>query len=255
MRGMLGEALDAVAVRALARLPATRRTWRRATVRIVQNEATLAALPPELRSATRVLNHATLIEVPTLRRRSPGRRFLSVGPLERRKGVALAIRALASAPEDIGLVIVGNGPRRLALERLAARLGLAHRVDFLGQVSREEVFRLCESAAGAVFTGLREEGGLALAEAMLLGLPVIVLAHGGARTIAAQALDASRVALIAPASARLVARHIGEAMGRMCEYSTQQTSPNIDGGASLRLLYGAVEEALAQKRARTASFS
>jgi glycosyltransferase involved in cell wall biosynthesis len=152
-------------------------------------------------------------------------------------------------------MIVGNGPRRLALERLAARLGLAHRVDFLGQVSREEVFRLCESAAGAVFTGLREEGGLALAEAMLLGLPVIVLAHGGARTIAAQALDPSRVALIAPASARLVARHIGEAMGRMCEYSTQQTGPNIDGGGSLRLLYGAVEEALAQKRDRTASFS
>ena len=46
---------------------------------------------------------------------------------------------------------------------------------------------------------MREEGGLALAEAMLSGAPVIVLAHGGARTIAERALDPSRVTLIEPA--------------------------------------------------------
>ncbi len=112
LRGFVGEVLDAVSIATMSRLPATRRTWRRASIRIVQNEATLAALPAALRPTTRVLNHATLVEVPALARRRPTRRILSIGPLDSRKGVALAIRGLVHAAADVRLVIVGDGPRR-----------------------------------------------------------------------------------------------------------------------------------------------
>jgi glycosyltransferase involved in cell wall biosynthesis len=249
-RGLLGEVLDAVAIRAFACLPATRRTWHRATVRIVQNEATLASLPATLRTGTRVLNHATLVHVPPVKRRAQGRQFLSVGPLEPRKGVALAIRSLAYSADDVRLVIVGDGPQRRALERLAHRLGVGHRVEFSGRVDRERVFQLGAGAAGAVFTGLREEGGVALAEAMLCGVPVVVLAHGGAGTIAAGALDPSRVALIAPGPLPGVARHIGEAMTRFCDSDSSETRPNLDVAGSLQCLHAAVGEALARRPAR-----
>jgi glycosyltransferase involved in cell wall biosynthesis len=244
-RGLAGELLDAVAIRVLARLPVTRRTWREATVRIVQNEATLAFLPPDLRAGTRLMNHAPLVELPPPWPRSPRRRILAVGALDARKGVALAIRALAHTPDDVELVVAGDGPRRAALESLARRLGVSQRVRFLGQVGRTDVFRLWETAAAAIFTGLREEGGLALAEAMMFGTPVVVLSHGGARTLAASAMDPSRVALIAPGPVEGVARGLGEAMTRFCDAASADHRPNLDPSRSHACLHAAVQEALA----------
>ena len=64
--------------------------------------------------------------------RSP-RRVLSVGRLVRQKRFDLLIRAFsrAAGPHDT-LVIVGDGPRRAALQRLIDRLGLAGRVRLAG---------------------------------------------------------------------------------------------------------------------------
>jgi glycosyltransferase involved in cell wall biosynthesis/GT2 family glycosyltransferase len=54
-----------------------------------------------------------------------------VGRLETHKGVDVLLRAVA-ARDDWNLDIVGDGPQRAALERLAADLGIADRVRFLG---------------------------------------------------------------------------------------------------------------------------
>jgi glycosyltransferase involved in cell wall biosynthesis len=244
VRGLVGEMLDAVATSVLTRLPATRRTWRRATVRIVQNDATLAALPAALQPTTRVLNHATLIEVPPLARRRPTRRILSIGLLESRKGVALAIHGMTHAAPDVRLVIVGDGPQRKSLESLVRRLGLDQRVEFLGRVARADVFQLLEEAAGVVFTGLREEGGLALAEAMYCGVPIIVLAHGGATTLAAASLDPSRVVLVPPGTIRASAVAIGAAMTRLCDELHTERTAMLDASGSLASLQAAVASAL-----------
>lgn len=245
LRGILGELLDLIAVRTLARLPMTRRTWTAATIRLVQNEATLHRLPGRLDSSTYVLNHAPFLEVQQLKRR-PGRsEVLSLGVLDSRKGVSLAIRGLVHTPETVRLIVLGDGPRRRSLEALARRLNVANRVEFRGWVKRNEVFRLLEEAAATVFVGLREEGGIALAEALMCGIPVIVLAHGGARTVAADALDQSRVALIAPDRPAVVARQVGEAMTRFCRLSCADARPNLDPDRSLALLEAVCRKALA----------
>jgi glycosyltransferase involved in cell wall biosynthesis len=119
---------------------------------------------------------------------------------------------LVHAAGTVRLVIVGDGPERPRLEALARRYRVAERVEFKGWVPHREVFRYFSTCAAAVFLGLREEGGIALAEAMLLGTPVIVLANGGARTIARAATDATRVVLLEPKSAKAVSRQLGEAM-------------------------------------------
>lgn len=55
-------------------------------------------------------------------------------------GLDRAIRFLAQAPrDDLHLFIVGDGPARIGLERLADELGVADRVAFAGVVQREEM--------------------------------------------------------------------------------------------------------------------
>jgi glycosyltransferase involved in cell wall biosynthesis len=244
-RGIIGELLDLTAVRMLARLPATRRTWRNATVRVVQNQETLARLPKELQSSTRILNHAFFADTREARRSQPTAGILFIGSLAPRKGARLAVHALAYACEDVHLEVIGDGPERMKLGRLARRLRVARRVRFAGQLRREEVLRKLEGASAVVFTGLREEGGIALAEAMRAGVPVIVLAHGGARTIAESAVDPSRVALIEPQNVSVMARRIGEAMTRFTRPLPFATGGTLDVAAALQALRKAFEAALA----------
>jgi glycosyltransferase involved in cell wall biosynthesis len=248
-RGILGELLDLVAVRSLARLPATRATWRSATARVIQNEATLQRLPRQLPGTTCVLNHALFTEVPQMPPTECEPYVVSIGALASRKGVRLAVLALAKAPQDVRLVVLGDGSERGPLERLARRLGVAHRVDFRGWVSRVEAIQVLARASAAVFTGLREEGGIALAEAMLCGVPVIVLANGGARTIASATTDCSRVALIEPSSLEATIEQFAAAMTRFVRDPSRRKTPTLDQAAARSELRAIFEQALGQPEA------
>jgi glycosyltransferase involved in cell wall biosynthesis len=200
-------------------------------------------LPVDVRRRALVLNHALLTEIPKIPVASRGRYCLFVGALEARKGARLALHALTHANPGVELRIVGDGPERPALESLALRLGISARVRFLGSAPRAEVLRLVGEAAAVVFTGLREEGGLALAEAMLMGAPVIVLAHGGAGHIARSATDPSRVALVSPDNRDRTARSIGAAMTRFYETVPLRSDSTLDVSAARRKLTAAVEAA------------
>jgi glycosyltransferase involved in cell wall biosynthesis len=184
------------------------------------------------------------IEIPQVAAKERKSYILYVSPLEARKGPRLAIRALAYTAEDVRLVVAGDGPERRPLERLARRLGVAHRVDFLGRIARAEVIDLLSEAAAVVFTGLREEGGVALAEAMLTGAPVIVLANGGARTVAASSTDPARVVLIPPGGVAETARRIGQAMNRLSRNPATASGSLIDQQRARQVLGVVVGEAL-----------
>ena len=243
-RGVPGEVLDRVAVRTMSWLPATRRTWRKATERLVQNDATLARLPRGLRSSTRVLNHALFIEARRPAVGDPMAYCVWIGALEPRKGPRLAIHALAHAADGVRLVMIGDGPERRSLERLARRLGVRDRLEFRGRVSRERAMEELSAAAAAVFTGLREEGGIALAEAMLCGVPVIVLANGGAATIARAATDPSRVALIQPGALSVTAHRLGAAMTQFVRVPELRRDPLLDQAAARLELRAAFRSAI-----------
>jgi len=109
---------------------------------------------------------------------SPGApfRFAMVGRLDTRKGVDLAIQALARVPEA-HLDIVGDGDQREALAALAERLGVPRRVTFHGFVSDP---RPILAKADACLSSSRTEGlGIALLEAMASGVAVVALPTGG----------------------------------------------------------------------------
>ncbi len=243
-RGVLTELWDMAAVWAASWMPSTQRTWREVTVRIVQNEETLARLPAFLRKETMVLNHVMLLDMPQVERKSGVEGILYVSPLESRKGARLAIRALAYTPEDVRLTVVGDGPERGRLGQLARHLGIDRRVTFLGQLPRQQVFDLLSKATAAVFTGLREEGGVALAEAMLSGIPVIVLANGGAATIARSATNPERIALIEPGTVTGTARRMAEAMVRFIREPPTSTRRTLDQTVARQILRQAFERAI-----------
>ena len=95
------------------------------------------------------------------------------------KRVDLLLRAVAATEgTDVRALIVGDGPDRPRLERLAADLSLGERAVFTGW--REEVADLvaaldafCMPSSGS------ESFGNSAVEAMALGVPTIVFADGG----------------------------------------------------------------------------
>jgi len=97
----------------------------------------------------------------------------SVGRLVGCKRHDLVLRAVAYLRErpDIRVLIVGEGPERQSLGRLARELGIANRVEFLGWTNRvEKAYQAMD-----VFLMLSENEGFGLvsAEAMASMIPIV----------------------------------------------------------------------------------
>ncbi len=101
-----------------------------------------------------------------------GPALLSVGHLIERKGHDRVIAALTHLP-GVSLLIAGEGPLRAALQAGAARLGLAHRVRFLGAVPHAELAAVYGAADALVLASSREGWANVLLEAMACGTPVV----------------------------------------------------------------------------------
>jgi phosphatidylinositol alpha-1,6-mannosyltransferase len=161
-----------------------------------------------------------------------GLMVLMVGRLaEVHKGFDRAIEALPallSSVPSAHLVIVGPGdPAPLAA--VAARLGVADRVHFLGLVSRQRLLMLYGACdlfllPGREVQGSAEGFGIVFLEAALAGKPAVAGRVGGAREAVADGVtgtlvDGNAPAEIAGAAARLLtdpalARRLGGAARR-----------------------------------------
>jgi glycosyltransferase involved in cell wall biosynthesis len=120
--------------------------------------------------------------------RGAGPLLLFVGRLLEQKGVAdllAAVALLRTQLPDIAAMIVGDGPQSAKLHRLAAQLGIADRVTFMGWVDpgtiadyygAADIF-VAPSKRGA--DGSVEAQGLTVIEAMLAGTPVVATGSGG----------------------------------------------------------------------------
>ncbi len=103
---------------------------------------------------------------------------ITVGRLIPWKQVDGLLEALKEVP-DLGLVVVGDGPERLRLERLAQELKIQNRVYFAGQRPKKEVLGLMAACDLFVLNSTYEGLPHVVLEAMALGLPVVATAVGG----------------------------------------------------------------------------
>lgn len=92
------------------------------------------------------------------------------------KGVQTLLQAMALLKDDaqnIRVVVVGEGPYRNHLEKLASELDLTNRVQFVGYVPNQQIGRYFSAADCFVLASLEETFPFALLEAMVYGLPVV----------------------------------------------------------------------------------
>jgi len=108
--------------------------------------------------------------------------LLYVGRLAGEKNLNFLLRAfirVASQRPQARLLIVGQGPIRHNLERMALKLGLGKQVIFAGAVPHSEVPHYAAAADVFVFSSLVDTQGLVLIEAMAAGTPVVAVEAPG----------------------------------------------------------------------------
>jgi len=107
--------------------------------------------------------------------------IIFVGRLTREKGIPLLIRAVHLIKEqrqDIGCLIIGDGPDREHLRHLVRDLDLEANVHFEGRVENDiEVFSAMKSSRVFALPSLREGLGLVVVEANACGIPVVTIKH------------------------------------------------------------------------------
>jgi teichuronic acid biosynthesis glycosyltransferase TuaC len=110
------------------------------------------------------------------RARDGAQALVTVAHLVARKRHGDVLRALAVLEPrhpTLRYSIVGDGPERVALEGLAARLGVADRVDFHGQLAPQQAVEQARRCTLFVMPSTEEAFGVAYVEAMAAGLPAI----------------------------------------------------------------------------------
>ncbi len=106
--------------------------------------------------------------------RPQGFTVCTVTRLIARKRVDRLIRAfarLAAERPDARLVIVGDGPERLALEQLVRALGVQRRVELTGALDARAAQERMSRASVMALPSVRESLGAVYLEAMSLGVP------------------------------------------------------------------------------------
>jgi glycosyltransferase involved in cell wall biosynthesis len=112
-------------------------------------------------------------------------RFLFVGQMIERKGVAHLLHAAKLLEMRVGgeaqfeLVLVGDGPERERYQKLACELRLRDRVRFTKHVSPGDVWKYYARAHVFVLPTLQDNWPLVVPEAMSAGLPVVVSKYAG----------------------------------------------------------------------------
>lgn len=104
----------------------------------------------------------------------------AIGRLSSEKDLSTFLRVASRVTEQAPgahFIIVGEGPERDELERMADRLGLRGRVTFLGQ--RHDILNVYNSLDLFVLTSVREGLPNVILEAMAMEVPVVATNVGG----------------------------------------------------------------------------
>jgi glycosyltransferase involved in cell wall biosynthesis len=188
-RGVLRETARALRRRLMPFLPSLRRAAANSAIILATNRETVDVL--RRAGATRIdlfldggVRSDDFVARQRVRRSGEGLELLWAGRLEPRKGLSLALEAMARVADlPVRLSVAGNGSHRETYERQAARLGLAGSVRFLGLLPRSDLRTLFAASDAFLFTSLRDSFGSVVIEAMAAGLPILGLDHQGVGTM------------------------------------------------------------------------
>ena len=161
-------------------------------------------VPDRLRRRTEVVVHGVDLDAVAAQRDRDGMRAeLGIGPDEVVVGTVANFRAQKDYPNllagavvlrdrgvPVRIVAVGQGPLEEEMRAEHARLGLAGRVELLGE--RADAVRVMSGCDAFVLASNNEGLPVAVMEALALGLPVVATAVGGLT----EAVDATNGVLV-----------------------------------------------------------
>jgi glycosyltransferase involved in cell wall biosynthesis len=136
------------------------------------------------------------------------RRLIHVATLTPVKDQATLLQAFRLAREQVGNVrldIVGDGPLRPELKKLAYHLGLDDAVEFRGTVDHAALPAVYRTGSGFVLTSHHEAQGMVAIEAAACGLPVVGTRVGVIPELASSADAVAPVAAVDEIAAGLAA--------------------------------------------------
>ncbi len=218
--------MDSVAVRIVIRAARRASGWLhrlspgklRAAALIVANQQTRDALPRGVTGRVHMLRESGVDLQrwqPEARAATPGEpvSFIFCSRFVDWKGIGLLVRAFGPLARAGGarLDLVGDGELFDAISAQVARDGLQNSVTLHGRVPIEGYVDLLRQADVFVTPSLRECGGMAMMEAMAIGLPVIGVKWGGA----AQYSSRDCAILVDPASEAALVAGLTAAMRRL----------------------------------------
>ena len=108
-----------------------------------------------------------------------------LAPIKGHRFLLHAFRRVVNAGVDAQLALIGEGPLKTELQTLCKNLGIAGQVEFAGALPNQRVYQVLARSHLFVHTaqvtprGEQEGLGLAVQEAMAVGLPVIATSSGG----------------------------------------------------------------------------
>tara|TARA_B110000037_G_scaffold28862_1_gene34337 strand:+ start:8050 stop:9273 length:1224 start_codon:yes stop_codon:yes gene_type:complete len=108
--------------------------------------------------------------------------YINVASLDHNKNQQLLLesfREILALKPMAWLRIIGDGPNKALLVAMAHRLGITHRVEFLGALPRKEVARYLLMSDVFLLSSLVETFGVVAIEANAMGLPVVSTPCGG----------------------------------------------------------------------------
>jgi glycosyltransferase involved in cell wall biosynthesis len=170
-------------------------------------------------------------------------RILTVGRLDRIKGQGVVLEAMAAlgrAGVPAELIVVGDGPRRGALEAVSRGLGLERRVRWCGAIGQDSIRKYYAEADVFCLASFAEGVPVVLMEAMATELPVVATRITGVPELVDHGVNGllvrpGRADQLAAALEELIADpELGRRMGRAgrekvaAEYDLRKSGRELD---------------------------
>ncbi|MBK6006673.1 glycosyltransferase [Ramlibacter ginsenosidimutans] len=196
---------------------------RRARLILARTDETARLIPDAYSEKVRVVLETSMADdilASTMRTEArsnaPDLRVIYTGRLIPLKNLALGIRAVAMARRHgagVRLTVVGDGPLRKSLEKLAHDEGIAEFVDFLGNMPQADVLASLRESDAYLFPSLKEGGVWSLMEAMAASLPVVCVDGSGMSVIT----DETCAIRVVPTSEEAMMQGFVDALLRLAE--------------------------------------
>ena len=168
-------------------------------------------------------------------------RIVSVGSLTKKKGYDILLRALALLPSGAWRVtLIGEGLERRRLTSMAHDLGIAGQVGMPGILEREAVAALLSEADAFVSSSRFETFGVAAAEALSVGVPVITTRSGGPESFVEAPFG-----LVVESDPASIAEAIGAVMGGGLRFDPRASHAKIGASFGPTAIAGMLQEVYA----------